>query len=142
MPGTADDVALPSLLRAAQGAYRHAIGHAIADAGCPPLPRGGVLVVAALANRGLQPDTVIRQVARGERRQRLLAELTELGYVRHEADGWAPTDLARLAGQAVAEAIADIDAQLREQLGEDGVAALRRGLVALCNIRDAHEAEH
>lgn len=142
MPGTADDVAIPSLLRASQGAYRHAIRHAVADADCPPLPRGGVLVVAALVTRGLQPDTVIRQVARGERRQRLLDELTELGYLRHAGADWAATDLAERAAHAITAAIADIDERLSEQIGADGVAALRRGLVALCDIRDAHVATH
>jgi hypothetical protein len=140
VPGTADDVVIPSLLRASHGAYRHAIGHALADAKCPKLPRGGVLVVAALANRGLQPEVVMGQVAGGERRQRLLDELTGLGYLRVVGDQWEVTDLGRRAGAAIAAGIGQVDARLAEQLGSDGVAALRRGLVALCDIRDAHEA--
>jgi hypothetical protein len=139
---TADDVAIPSLIRASHGAYRHAIGHALADAECPELPRGGVLVVAALANRNLQPEVVVRQVARGEQRQRLLDELTTLGYLRNADNKWEVTDLGRRAGAAIAAGIAHVDAQLNEQLGSDGVAALRRGLVALCDIRDAHEEGH
>jgi hypothetical protein len=142
MPGTADDVALPALIRASHGAYRHAIGHALADADCPELPKGGVLVISALANRGLQPEVVVGQVARGERRTQLLKELTDLGYLRSAGDQWEVTDLGQRAGTAIAAGIGWIDDQLTEQLGADGVAALRRGLVALCDIRDVHEHSH
>ena len=142
MPGTADEIPIPSLLRASQGAYAHAITHALAEAGCPPLPRGGVLVVAALANRNLQPDVVIQQVARGERQQQLLDELSSLGLMRLDAEAWVATDLGRRAGAAIASAIGDVDAELTEHLGVDGVTSLRRGLVTLCDIRDAHESGH
>jgi hypothetical protein len=140
MPGTADEIAIPSLLRASRGTYLHAISHALVEAGCPLLPRGGVLVLSALANRDLQPDIVIGQVARGGRQQELLGELGSLGLIRPVAGAWEATDLGRRAGAAIESAIADIDAQLTEQLGVDGVMALRRGLVALCDIRDAHES--
>ena len=43
-------------------------------------------------------------------------------------------------GDAIASAIGEVDAQLAERIGADGIAALRRGLVALCDIRDAREA--
>lgn len=142
MPGTADDVAIPSLLRASRGAYTHAIAHALTDAGCPPLPRGGVLVVAALANRDLQPDAVIRQVARDEGHPRLLDELSRLGLMQMSGGAWEATDLGRRAGTAIASAIAAIDARLAEQVGADGVTALRRALVALCDIRDADESRN
>ncbi|MGH9106379.1 MAG: hypothetical protein ACRDZX_11205 [Acidimicrobiales bacterium] len=140
MPGTAEEVPIPSLLRASQGAYRHAIEHALTEAGCPQLPRGGVLVVSALANRNLQPDVVVRQVARGERRRQLLDELGTLGLIRSVAEGWEATDLGKQAGAAIASAIGDVDAELTEHLGVDGVTSLRRGLVALCDIRDVHES--
>jgi hypothetical protein len=118
------------------------ITHALTEAGCPSLPRGGVLVVSALANRNLQPDVVIRQVARGERRQRLLDELSSLGLIRLVDDAWEATDLGRRAGAAIASAIGGVDAQLTERLGVDGVTSLRHGLVALCDIRDTHESGH
>ncbi|HYA44491.1 MAG TPA: hypothetical protein VED59_02720 [Acidimicrobiales bacterium] len=142
MPGTADEVPIPSLLRASQGAYAHAIAHALVEAGCPPLPRGGVLVVSALANRNLQPGVVIGQIARGERQQQLLDDLSGLGLVRLVAGAWEATELGRRAGGAIASAIGGIDVLLTEHLGVDGVTSLRRGLVALCDIRDAHEPRH
>jgi len=100
-----------------------------------------VFVVAALANRNLQPDAVIRQVARGERRQRLLDELSELGLIERTDGTWEATDLGRRAGAAIASAIGSVDDQLVERLGIDGVTALRRGLVALCDIRDDYESK-
>lgn len=141
MPGTADEVPIPSLLRASRGAYRHAMESALVEAGCPKLPRGGVFVVAALANRNLQPETVIRQVARGERRQQLLSELSGLGLIQGIDGAWEATDLGRRAGSAIAFAIGSVDGQLAERLGIDGVTALRRGLVALCDIRDGYESK-
>lgn len=140
MPGTADDVPIPALLRASRGAYHHAIAQGLVEAGCPPLPRGGVFVVAALANRNLQPGDVVGQVARGERRRQLLDKLSDAGFIRPVAKGWEATELGTRAGAAIASAIAGVDSRLDEQVGNDGITALRRGLVALCDIRDTYES--
>lgn len=141
MPGTGDDIPIPSLLRASRAAYRYAVEYALAQADCPQLPRGGVVVVAALANRDVQPTVGVPQGGQGERRERLLDELTRLGVMRQVEGQWEPTDLGRRAGVAVASAISDVDARLTERIGVDGINALRRGLVALCDIRDGYEAD-
>lgn len=85
---------------------------------------------------------MIQQVARGERQQQLLDQLSRLGLMRLNAEAWVATDLGRRVGAAIASAIGDVDAELTEHLGVDGVTSLRRGLVTLCDIRDAHESGH
>jgi hypothetical protein len=55
-----EDVPIPALLRAARGAYGHAIHRRLAAAGFDDLPRNGPFVLGGMANHGAAPGDLIR----------------------------------------------------------------------------------
>lgn len=144
-----DDVPIPALLRASRGAYGHAIQRRLIAAGFDDLPRSGPFVLGGMANHGASAGQLVRRL--GVTKQataQLIDTLVARGYLARSAD---PEDRRRMvieltprgraAAAEVREAVQAVDADLARRLSPAQLEGLRAGLVALCDIRDAFEAE-
>ena len=144
---TADDVVLPALLRAARGAYGHAIRKHLAEGGFDDLPRSGPYVLGGIVNRAGNASDLIRQLRVSKQAASQLVDTLVLrGYLERRADPDDPrrvaielTERGRAAAAAVKAGVEEVDAELLERLEPAGVRALRAGLVALCDINDSYE---
>lgn len=142
-----DEVATPALLRAARGAYGHAIRRALAEREIDDLPANGAFVIGGIGNRGQPAGALIRQLGVSKQAaSQLIDTLVLRGYLCRTTD---PEDRRRLnvaltergheAAGAVLAGVTEVDQQLTELLGRSGVDQLRAGLAALCDIRDRME---
>jgi DNA-binding MarR family transcriptional regulator len=146
-PGTA--VAIPALLRAARGAYGHAVRSRLATAGFDDLPRNGPYVLGGMANHGGAAGDLIRQLGVSKQAaSQLIDTLVVRGYLErqvHPADRRrmtvALTERGHTAAAAVAEGVESVDAELASLLSPAELAGLCAGLEALCEIRERLEAE-
>src|ERR1700743_1796669 len=59
-PLSADDIALPALLRASRKAYGSAIRTALVDAGYGDVPKNGAYVIGAISRAGVPLANIIR----------------------------------------------------------------------------------
>ena len=149
MTDPTDDVALPALLRAARGAYGHAIRSRLAAAGCDDLPRNGPYVIGGMAGQGGSAGDLIRQLGVSKQAaSQLIDTLVVRGYLVREVTPEDRrrvtielTDRGRAAAGAVRAGVQAVDAELSERLSPADLAGLRAGLVALCDIRDRLEDE-
>jgi DNA-binding MarR family transcriptional regulator len=148
MTETADDVVIPALLRAARGAYGHAVRRRLAAAGYEDLPRHGSFVLGGMVNHGAPLRGLLRQLGIGrERAGDLVDTLVLRGYLERRPDPDDPRGVRhavteRGAGAAgeIREAIQGIDRELESLLTPDELDGLRAGLVALTTIRERMEA--
>ena len=135
-----DEIVLPALIRAARSAYSGAIRARLEAAGFGDVPRNGAFVLGAMANHGASREDVVGSLGRRPSVMDLFDRLVEQGYLgRLEAGGLEVTDRGRAAAAAVRAGIDSVDADLAARLSPDGVAALRRGLFALIEIREERE---
>ena len=144
---TADDVVLPALLRAARGAYGHAVRKHLAEGGFDDLPRSGPYVLGGIVNRAGNASDLIRQLRVSKQAASQLVDTLVLrGYLERAVDPedrrrmtLSVTERGRAAAAAVKAGVEEVDAELLERLEPAGVRALRAGLVALCDINDSYE---
>lgn len=143
-----DDVPIPALLRAARGAYRHAIQDRLVDAGFDDLPRNGPFVLGAIANHEAGAGDLIRQLGVSKQAASQLIDVLVLrGYLERQVD---PDDRRRMtiilterglgAAAAVRAGVDEVDGELALRLSTAQLAGLHAGLEALCAIREAAEA--
>ncbi|MBK7643915.1 MAG: winged helix DNA-binding protein [Planctomycetes bacterium] len=139
-----EPVPLPALLRHARTTYGSAMRAALVKAGYTDIPKNGLYVIGGLALEGERPlsalidDLEISKQAAGQ----LVDALVERGYLEREVDA---EDRRRLTislsarGRAAAKvqtvAREKIDTELLARVGERSVAAARRALFALIEIR-------
>jgi DNA-binding MarR family transcriptional regulator len=143
-----DDVPIPALLRAARGAYRHAIQVRLAAAGFDDLPRSGPFVLGGMANRGAAAGDLIRQLGVSKQAASQLVDVLVLrGYLDREVDPddrrrmtIALTERGRGAAAAVRAGVDEVDGELALRLSAAQLAGLHAGLAALCAIREEAEA--
>ena len=144
---TADDVVLPALLRAARGAYGHAVRKHLAEGGFDDLPRSGPYVLGGIVNRAGNASDLIRQLRVSKQAASQLVDTLVLrGYLERAVDPedrrrmtLSVTERGRAAAAAVKAGVEEVDGALLERLEPAGVRALRAGLVALCDINDSYE---
>jgi DNA-binding MarR family transcriptional regulator len=142
------DVPIPALLRAARGAYGHAIRGRLAAAGLGDLPRNAPYILGGMANHGVPVSQLVREL--GVTKQaagQLVDTLVVRGYLERRAD---ETDRRRVtleltergaaAAAEVRAGVLAIDERLAELLTDAEVEGLRKGLVALTTIREELEA--
>jgi DNA-binding MarR family transcriptional regulator len=137
MPTKPDDVGIPALLRAARGAYGHAISVRLAAAGFDDVPRNGSYVLGGIVNHGGQAADLVRQ---------LIDTLVIRGYLQrapHPDDGRritiSATECGKAAAAAIRSGVLSVDEQLATVISPAELAGMRAGLVALCDIRDQAE---
>jgi hypothetical protein len=117
-------VGVPGLMRAARGSYASVIGAVLAEAGFDDLPRSDGLGVRKQAVGDLIDTMVMR---------RYLSRATPAGDAGHAV--LRATARGEAAEEIAAEVTAKVNARVREQLGEDGFAAFRQGLVLFAEMR-------
>jgi DNA-binding MarR family transcriptional regulator len=143
-----DEIAVPALLRAARGAYRHAVRRSLGEAGFDDLPANGPYVLGGMANRGGTLGDLIRQLGVSKQSaSQLIDTLVLRGYLDRAVD---PEDRRRItieltvrgraAAAAVKAGVDSIDAELESRLGPAQLRGFLAGLFALCEIREELEA--
>ena len=145
----ADDVVIPALLRAARGAYGHAIRDRLVAAGFDDVPRNGAHILGGMGNHGVPASDLIRQLGvTKQAASQMIDTLVVRGYVTRETDSedrrrltLELTDRGRAAAGAVRAGVLAVDAELTKRLSPAGIAGLRDGLVALCEIRERTEQQ-
>ena len=142
-----DQIPFPALLRAARGAYGHAIRSRLAAAGLDDLPRSGPFILGGMANRGGSAGNLIRELGvTKQAASQLIDTLVLRGYLVREADASDRrrvtielTDRGRAAADVVRDGVEAIDAELAQLLSPSELAGFRAGLVALTDIRERLE---
>lgn len=148
--GAVDDVPITALLRAARGAYSHAVRHHLHAGDFDDLPRNGPYVLGGMANHGGTAGQLVRQLGVSKQAaSQLIDTLVLRGYLERHPDA---EDRRRLTirlterGQAAAAAtragVLEVEGQLATLVTPAELAGLRAGLVALCDIRDRYEHDH
>ena len=143
-----DRRAFPGLLRAARKAYSTAIREAFADAGFDDMPRNGAFVLARVYDEDAHLATMTRELGISKQAvSQLIDAMVMRGYLdRSPDDGDRRRMVLHLTprGQAAAtvawQAATGVDEELLSRLTPDGVAALRSGLIALCEIAAQYES--
>ncbi|HEX4521493.1 MAG TPA: MarR family transcriptional regulator [Gaiellaceae bacterium] len=149
MAADAREIVIPALLRAARGAYAHAVRARLAEGGFDDLPANGPYVLGGMANRGGTAGDLVRQL--GVSRQatsQLIDTLVLRGYLERDPDPGDRrrmtielTDRGRSAAAAVRAGVEAVDDELAGMLTPAQLAGLADGLVALCTIRERMEDE-
>jgi DNA-binding MarR family transcriptional regulator len=151
MPSTPpdDQVVLPALLRAARGAYAHAVRSRLAAAGFEDLPRNGPYVLGGMARNGVAAGDLIRQLGVSKQAaSQLIDTLVVRGYLEREVHPddrrrltIALTDRGSAAAASVREGVESVDEELASLISPRELAGLQAGLEALCTIRERQESE-
>jgi DNA-binding MarR family transcriptional regulator len=138
---------IPGLLRAARKAYGTAIRVAFGDAGFDDMPRNGAYVLARVYDDDAPFATLARELAISKQAvSQLIDVMVMRGYLERSPDAEDRrrmllhlTPRGRAAATVAWEAATAVDEALLNQLSAEGVAALRSGLIALCELADAVE---
>jgi len=139
------DVVMPALLRHARTTYGKAMREALEAAGYDDLPANGLYIIGGLAMgaggvpiRQLMRDLSITKQGAGQ----LVDTLVARGYLVRTPDEndrrqliVTLTERGRAAAETQAVARAKVDAALLARVGETDMAAARRTLAALIDIR-------
>jgi DNA-binding MarR family transcriptional regulator len=142
-----DEIPIPALLRAARGAYGHAVRRRLAAEAFEDLPANGPYVLGGMANHGATAADLIRQLGVSKQAaSRLIDTLVLRGYLERAVDGHdrrrftiTPTERGRAAAAAVRAAVEAVDQELAGRLSQAELRGLRAGLVALSDIRERFE---
>ncbi len=142
-----ENVGIPALLRAARGSYGHAIRTSLAEAGFADAPRNAAFVLGGMVNHGVAPGDLIRQLGVSKQAaSQLIDTLVVRGYLERKPNSEdrrrvtiEATERGREAAKAVRAAVLSVDEELASLVTAEQLAALRAGLVALCDIRDRRE---
>jgi DNA-binding MarR family transcriptional regulator len=143
-----DRRAFPGLLRAARKAYATAIRQAFADAGFDDMPRNGAFVLARVYDDDAHLATMTRELGISKQAvSQLIDAMVMRDYLARSPDAEDRrrmmlhlTPRGEAAATAAWEAATAVDEELLDRLTADGVAALRSGLIALCEIAAESES--
>jgi DNA-binding MarR family transcriptional regulator len=144
-----EDVPLPQLMREAREVYRHAVGRALAGAGCDDVPRNGPFVLADLDRATPDPtfspqaDVVASLGLSKQAASQLIDTLVLREYLERRND---PVDRRRMevrltergrtAAIAIRTATDAVEAELAQLISADELHGLRAGLAAYRAMRD------
>ena len=134
-------VPTPALLRAARGTYGVGIRREFRDAGIGGMPPEGAHIVGGMGNHGVAIADLTRQLGSASRGERIVAALVENGFLERDGADYQLTDKGRRAAAAVRDGVSTVEEKLRAQLTAEQYEGFRRGLVALCDIREGWEHE-
>jgi DNA-binding MarR family transcriptional regulator len=147
-PSEQDEVPIPALLRAARGAYGHAIRRALRERGLHDMPPNGPFVIGGMGNRDQPLGALVEQL--GVTKQaagQLIDSLVQRGYLSRSPDAddrrrvnVALTERGREAADAVRAGVMAVERELTELLGTSGLEQLRAGLAGLADIREHQRA--
>jgi len=143
-----ETLGIPGLLRGARRAYGNLVSQAFADAGFDDMPRHGAYVLARVygdssASAELARDLGISKQAVSQ----LIDTMVMRGYLARTPDTGdrrrmvlALTPRGEEATTASWRAASEADAELASRLSTEGVAALRAGLITLCQMAGESDA--
>jgi DNA-binding MarR family transcriptional regulator len=148
-PDPAEGIVIPALLRAARGAYGHAIRKALVEAGFDDVPANGAFVLGGMAYHQVTAGDLIRQLGVSKQAaSQLIDTLVLRGYLEREVN---PDDRRRVnveltergvaAGNAIGAGRQTVDDELEAMISPAELKGLRAGLVALIEIRERLEDE-
>jgi DNA-binding MarR family transcriptional regulator len=137
------ELAIPTLMRLARGAYAQAIRAELLQIGVDDLPRNGAFILAGIgAASGPRADLPRELGVTKQAVSQLTDTLVSRGYLERGAE---PGDRRRVAlaltgrgheiVEAVVRAVDAVDGQLGERVPDGHVEALRAGLIALAEIK-------
>jgi DNA-binding MarR family transcriptional regulator len=140
---------VPGLLRLARRAYGNAVRAALADSGFDDMPRNGAYLLARVYDGRYAVADLTRGLGISKQAvSQLVDTMVTRGYVerRPDADDRRRMQLTLTPrGDAAAtvswQAATRTDDELQRRLSADGVAALRHGLIALCEMGDEEPSE-
>jgi len=143
-----ETLGVPGLMRRARRAYANLVSQAFADAGFDDMPRHGAYVLARVygdssASADLARDLSISKQAVSQ----LIDTMVMRGYLARTPDTedrrrmvLALTPRGEEAATASWRAASEADAELASRLSPEGIAALRAGLITLCQMADESDA--
>jgi DNA-binding MarR family transcriptional regulator len=141
-------VSIPELMRLARGSYKRAIDAQYAARGIDDVPNPGGYILAYLAGgEESVPELIEGLGIRKREYNELVDSLVLRGYItRHIGPKDRGVSLALTErGQAAAEAILEgsrfVDEELERRLSAAEMAGLRRGLLALAEIKQSLPAQ-
>jgi DNA-binding MarR family transcriptional regulator len=145
-PG-AHELATPTLMRAARGAYARSIRAQLHAIGIDDLPRNGAFILARVDPApGPQPDLPADLGVTKQAVSQVTDALVSRGYVQRSPDPddrrrvvLELTERGRQAVEAVYRGAEAVDQQLRDRVPAGHVDAMRAGLVALAGIKSDSE---
>ncbi len=144
------ELGIPGLLRGARKAYGNVVRQAFAEAGFDDIPRNGAYVLARVHDDNAALPALTRQLGISKQAvSQLIDTMVTRGYLERTPD---PADRRRMLltltprGDAAAtvswQAATEADEELERRLTPAGVAALRTGLITLCEMADDGEDHH
>jgi DNA-binding MarR family transcriptional regulator len=143
----ANEVVIPALLRAARGAYGHAIRTRLARVGFDDMPRNGPYVLGGMANHGGTASDLIRQLGISKQAASQLIDILVLrGYLERDVNAEDRrrmtielSERGRAAAAEVRSGVEAVDTELAGMLTAAEMAGLCAGLIALTEIRERLE---
>jgi DNA-binding MarR family transcriptional regulator len=139
-----NEIATPTLMRAARGTYARSIRAQLHAIGATDLPRNGAVVLVGIASGGdgSRPDLPGDLGVTKQAISQLVDTMVERGYLvrgTHQDDrrrvSLELTPRGREVVEAVVAGVDAVDAQLHEQLTADKIEAMRTALLALAQIK-------
>jgi DNA-binding MarR family transcriptional regulator len=137
------------LLRRARKAYGNVVRDAFAEAGFDDMPRNGAFVLARVHDGKSALTDLARELGISKQAASQLIDIMVMrGYLERTEDAedrrrmqLTLTSRGAAAGLVSWEAVSAADAELESRLSAEGVAALRAGLITLCEMADETEAD-
>jgi DNA-binding MarR family transcriptional regulator/catechol 2,3-dioxygenase-like lactoylglutathione lyase family enzyme len=141
------ELATPTLMRAARGAYARSIRAELHAIGIDDLPRNGAFILAGIDTAGgSRPDLPAYLGVTKQAVSQVTDTLVSRGYVERSPDRddrrrivLELTERGQRALEAVNRGVRAVDFQLRERVPAEQVDAMRAGLLALAEIKSAGE---
>jgi DNA-binding MarR family transcriptional regulator len=148
-PSLADTyVSIPELMRLARGSYKRAIDAQYAARGIDDVPNPGGYILAYLANGEESIPQMIEGLGIRKREySQLVDSLVLRGYITRDIDpkdgrvSLALTERGQAAAEAIFEGGRIVDEELERRLSAAEIAGLRRGLVALGEIKQSPQQQ-
>jgi DNA-binding MarR family transcriptional regulator len=137
-------VSIPELMRLARGTYKRAIDAEYAARGIDDLPAPGGYVLAYLANGEESIPEMIEGLGIKKPEYALFMDRLVLrGFITRDIDpndgtaSFALTERGRAAADAIFAGGRIVDDQLERKVSAADLAGMRRGLLALANIKQS-----
>ncbi len=143
------ELGVPGLLRLARRAYGNAVRAALAESGFDDMPRNGAYLLARVYDGRYAAADLTRGLGISKQAvSQLVDTMVTRGYIERKPDTddrrrmqLALTQRGAAAGTVSWQAATRTDEELERRLSADGVAALRRGLITLCEMSDEEPSE-
>jgi DNA-binding MarR family transcriptional regulator len=139
---------IPELMRLARGSYKRAIDAQYAARGIDDVPHpGGYLLSYLASGEESIPEMIEGLGIRKRQYNEFVDSLVLRGYITRDIEpnsgrmSFALTERGRAAAEAILEGMRIVDEELERRLSPAEMAGLRRGLIALGEIKQSLPAQ-